>query len=164
MRAMIRLEPMTPAEYKVYIGYAVKQYADGRVKAGDDAEGILERAQAEYDQLLPQGLETPNHHLLSIHADGVDAPVGLIWFEARDKDGRKSAYIFDFEVREELRGKGYGAATLRALEERVRAMGITRVSLNVWGFNTGAKALYERCGFTVTGIGMTKVLGTPSGA
>ena len=158
MRAMIRLEPMTPAEYQVYIGYAVKQYAEVRVKAGDDAEGILERAQEEYDKLLPQGLETPNHHLLSIHVDGLDAPVGLIWFEARDKKGRKSAYIFVFEVRAELRGQGYGAATLQALEERVRSMGIHRINLNVFGFNTGAKALYERCGFTVAGIGMTKVL------
>ena len=165
MRAMVRLEPMTPAEFDAYVATAVKGYAQAHLKAGDcDPEDALALAQADYDSLLPEGLKTPNQYLMSVHADGLDKPAGLIWFQAREKRGKKSAYIFDFEIRPELRGKGYGAATLLALEKLVGSLGITRINLNVFGHNTGAKALYERSGFTVAAIGMTKVLGTTSAA
>ncbi|HEX7402740.1 MAG TPA: GNAT family N-acetyltransferase [Usitatibacter sp.] len=156
---MLRLSPMTPAEFDRYLETAVESYAETHIKAGDcEPEEALMLAQADYASLLPLGLDTPNQHLLSVHVDESPQPIGMIWFEAREKRGRKSAYIFDFEIAPEWRGKGYGAATLRALESLVASMGVTRVSLNVMGWNEGAKALYEKAGFTVTGIGMTKVL------
>jgi ribosomal protein S18 acetylase RimI-like enzyme len=165
MRAMIRLEPMTQADYDAYVASAVKGYAQAHIKAGDcEPEDSLALAQADYDSLLPRGLQTPNQHLMSVYVDGDAKPIGLIWFQAREKRGRRSAYIFDFEIRPELRGKGYGAATLQALETLVGTMGITRINLNVFDYNHAAKALYARCGFTVAGIGMTKNLATPSGA
>lgn len=157
---MVRLEPMGEADFRRYLETAVQDYAQAHIKAGDcDADEALALAQADYDSLLPQGLATTGQHLLSIHADGSPAPIGLIWFESRERRGKRSAYIYDFVVRPEFRGKGYGAATLRAVEEVFAEMGIKRVSLNVMGWNTQARALYERHGFTVAGIGMTKVLG-----
>jgi ribosomal protein S18 acetylase RimI-like enzyme len=162
---MIRLSPMAQADFDAYLATAVKGYAQAHIEAGDcEPEDALALAQADYDSLLPEGLRTPGQHVMSVFVEGTDKPVGLIWFQAREKRGKKSAYIFDFEIRPELRGRGYGAATLQALEKLVASMGVTRVNLNVFGHNHGAKALYERCGFTVAAIGMTKVLGTPSAA
>lgn len=159
IRAMVRLEPMTAADFDRYLATAIQSYAEAHRKAGDcDPEDALQLAKADYETLLPRGLKTPSNHLLSIYVDQSPRPIGLIWFEAREKRGRKAAYIFDFAIDEQWRGKGHGAEALRVLEELVASMGITRVNLSVMGWNHGAKALYERCGFTITGIGMTKVL------
>ena len=162
MAAMIRLVPMTAEQFERYLEPAIAGYAQAHVKAGDcSPEEALVLAKAEYESLLPRGLSSPNEHLFSIYADGHAEPVGMLWFEAREKRGRKSAYIFDFQVDPKWRGKGYGTAALRELDRLAASMGIGRIGLNVMGWNSGAKALYERCGFSVAGIGMTKVLETP---
>ncbi len=158
MAPVILLALMTPAEFDRYMETAVVDYAEVHRKVGVlTAEQALAHAKSEYAQLLPDGLATPNQNFFSIRT-GAGETVGLIWFEAREKHGQKSAYIYDFAVDPAQRGKGYGTAALAALEELVAPMGISRISLNVFGWNHGARALYERCGFTVTGIGMTKVL------
>ena len=156
---MLRLEPMTAAEFSRYLGPAIEGYAEAHRKAGDCApEEALALAKADYENLLPLGVETPNHRLLSIFAGESPDPVGMIWYEERERRGRKSAYIFDFQVEPQWRGKGYGSQTLRELERVLAQRGVSRISLNVMGWNHAAKALYERAGFTVAGIGMTKVV------
>jgi ribosomal protein S18 acetylase RimI-like enzyme len=156
---MLRLDPMTEAEFAAYLRHAVEDYAIAHLKAGDCvAEEALTLAKADYDSLLPEGLATKGQHLFTIRVDAVTEPVGMIWFALRENRGKASAFIYDFQVRPELRGKGYGTATLNALESMLVGMKVVRVNLNVMGWNTGARALYERQGFTVAGIGMTKTL------
>lgn len=154
---MLQLVPMTQVEFDAYLERAVPEYAQAHVQAGGcEAGEALALAQADYAALLPLGLATKDHHLFTLR-DG-DAAVGMLWFQARDKQGRKSAYVFDFYVDPDQRRKGYGSLAMRALEEHVGAMGIARINLNVMGWNDAARALYEKCGFRVAGIGMTKVL------
>src|SRR5436190_3680504 len=113
---MVELVPMTHAEFARYLAKAIPSYAEAHRKAGDcDADEALELSKAEYEKLLPLGLDSPNQYLFTVRAKEAAASVGLIWFESRDKRGRKSAYIFDFEIDEAFRGKGYGTQTLRAL-------------------------------------------------
>ena len=156
---MVRFVPMTEAQFAEYMKTAVVEYAEAHLKSGDcEAGEALALAQADYDSLLPRGLSTPSQHLYALHVDGEADPVGMLWFESRERRGKRSAYIYDFNIRPELRGKGHGAAALRALDDMLRGLGVGRVSLNVMGWNTGAKALYERCGYGIAGIGMTKLL------
>jgi len=159
---MVRFVPMSEAEFAAYLEHAVPEYAEAHLKSGDcEADEALTLAQADYESLLPQGLATPGHYFFTVHANGVPDSVGMIWFSSRERPGKNSAYIYDIRVREGLRGKGYGKATLEALERQLAAMKIARVGLYVMGWNTGARALYERQGYNVTGIGMHKVLETP---
>jgi len=156
---MVRFVPMTEAQFADYMKTAVVEYAEAHLKSGDvEAHEALALAQADYESLLPGGFSSPGQHLYALHVDGEVDPVGMLWFESRERRGKRSAYIYDFRIRPELRGKGHGAATLRALDDMLRGMGVGRVSLNVMGWNTGAKALYERCGYGIAGIGMTKLL------
>ena len=156
---MVTLVPMTQQEFERYLEYAIQDYAEAHVKAGDgDLAEMLVASKGEYDALLPNGLASPTQHLFSIFADAAPEPVGLVWFESRERRGKKSAYIYDIQVRPELRGKGYGSAALRAVDAKLREMGVGRVALNVMGWNTRARELYEREGYTVAGIGMHKVL------
>jgi len=154
---MLRLDPMTQSEFDSYLERAVPEYAQAHIRAGDCEPGeALALAQADYASLLPVGLATPNHHLFIIR-DG-EVAVGMMWFQARDKQARKSAYLFDFSIEAGQRRKGYGRGAMRLLEEKVAAMGVTRINLNVMGYNDAARALYEESGYRIAGIGMTKVL------
>lgn len=155
----VRFVPMTAQRFARYLELAVPEYAQAHLKAGDcEPEEALALAQADYDSLLPEGLATAGHRLLSICLDGREEPIGMFWFELREKGVRKSAFIFDFQIDPDWRGKGYGAATLHAFDAMAATLGVQRINLNVMGWNHGAKALYEKQGFHVAGIGMTKVL------
>lgn len=159
---MVRFVPMTEAQFAAYLERAIPEYAEAHLKSGDcEADEALTLAQADYESLLPQGLATPGQHFFTVHADGEPDAVGMLWFASRERRGKNSAYIYDIQVREEMRGRGYGKATLEALERELAAMKIARVALWVMGWNTGARALYERQGYTVTGVGMHKVLESP---
>jgi ribosomal protein S18 acetylase RimI-like enzyme len=61
-------------------------------------------------------------------------------------------------VHEDLRRRGYGRSVIRAAEEACRRLGVASVGLSVFGFNDGARALYEQLGFTVTAQTMVKAL------
>jgi ribosomal protein S18 acetylase RimI-like enzyme len=149
---------MTAAEFDGYLAYAVDDYAAAHLRSGDcDPDEAKALAQKDYEALLPQGLATPGQHLFTLRS-AQGSSVGILWFEARDRDGRRSAFIYDVRIEDGERGKGYGEATMRAFEELARSMGITRLSLNVMGYNMPARRLYEKCGYEITGMGMTKRL------
>ena len=157
-RAIVQLRPMSEAEFDSYMRQAVPSYAQAHIEAGDvDPGEALARAQADYDALLPEGLRTRDQYLWTI-ADDAHEAVGMMWFEVRERERGRSAYIFDIAIREDRRRRGYARIAMSLLEERLNAMSIGRVSLNVFGNNHAARTLYEAMGYRVTGIGMTKVL------
>lgn len=58
-------------------------------------------------------------------------------------------YLLSIAVDNELRGEGVGSALIDAMENRARASGSRRLSLDVSAKNEGARRLYERRGMTV---------------
>ena len=58
-------------------------------------------------------------------------------------------YLQAMIVEKEHRGKGVGSALIDCIEDRARATGSTRLSLDVSAKNEGARRLYERRGMTV---------------
>ena len=156
---MLTLVPMTQAEFDEYLGYAVAEYAQAHIQAGDcDPGEALPLAQADYAALLPQGLASANQHVMTLRNAAGDK-VGMLWFELKaSRDKRRSAYIFDFRIDAAHRRKGLGTQAMRALEQHVAPLGVTRINLNVMGWNDAARILYEKCGYRIAGIGMTKVL------
>lgn len=60
-------------------------------------------------------------------------------------------YITAVSVKPEARGRGVGARLLEDAVTRARAEGATSVTLDVDASNSGARRLYERHGFVVTG-------------
>ncbi len=58
-------------------------------------------------------------------------------------------YVHAIAVDKELRGEGVGSVLMDSLEERARASGSTRLSLDVSAKNEGARRFYERRGMNV---------------
>ena len=87
-----------------------------------------------------------------------DIAVGIIWLRAELDGPVKSGYIFDVEIKEEFRGKGYGKQAMLLIEEKARELGIERMGLHVFAYNDVARNLYERIGYKVSSMNMLKDL------
>ena len=142
----VRLRAMTHDEFATYREHLVTSYAQDMVDAGafDGLPAALTASEQSTQELLPQGPDSPGHHLWSA-VDG-DTVVGILWIHAEGSN----AFIYDIEVREEQRRRGYGREILDAGAVAARALGAGVLGLNVFGHNEGARALYERAGYDTT--------------
>ena len=156
---MIRLIPMTESEFAAYVEEDIERYAQERIRAGDwrPAEA-LHKSREEHQQLLPDGLATKNHYLFSINDEALGSKVGVMWFAIYGQQLQPLAFVYDFLIDEEFRQQGYGKQALSALEAKVMELGIDKIALHVFAHNQIARALYEKTGFEITGVTMTKNL------
>ena len=154
---MVQFVPMTESEFEIYLSEDIPRYAEDHIKVGSwhPAEA-LEESRHEHQELLPDGLASKNHYLYSIVDKKLGHRVGIIWFAANVQRPRCPAFLYDFQIFDEFRGKGYGAQALTAFEDQVKKLGIEMISLHVFANNEIAQALYKKKGYEVTGIHMTK--------
>lgn len=94
--------------------------------------------------------------LLKLH--GNDTFRIIIWKEKEEILGHCVLFrvmdegeITSFSVRKDLRGKGIGTAFLRELLNYLRQDGAKIAYLDVRESNAGARALYQKCGFSEIG-------------
>ena len=59
----------------------------------------------------------------------------------------RDAFVDEFYLREEYRGRGWGRATMEFVEEAARAAGIRTLHLEVVKENTAALQMYRKLGF-----------------
>jgi ribosomal protein S18 acetylase RimI-like enzyme len=153
----VELRDMTPAEYAVFRPHLEQDYAANIAASGARSE-VEARAQAtdDLDRLLPDGLATPGHRLWTAY-DGSVA-VGVLWVQLQDRSDGLHAFGYELEVREDLRRRGYGRAVVGGAFRACRDLGVQSVGLSVFGFNAGARALYEELGFRLTAQTMVLAL------
>jgi ribosomal protein S18 acetylase RimI-like enzyme len=149
---------MTRAEFDEWLprqlaGYAAQIAASG---AMPEAEA-WEKARRDTARSFSAGYDTPGQLLFLVLA-GTNA-VGSLWLAVPGPDpDPRMAWVYDIEVDEEYRGRGYGRAAMLLAETEVRSRGMTSLGLNVFGQNTVARALYESLGYDVTALQMKKTV------
>ena len=154
---MSKLVPMTQSEFDAFLEHLIPGYAADNVRAGYWSEDeALEKSRKQTESLLPQGLQTKDHYLFTLYDN--DTAVGMIWLRAELDRPVKSGYIFDVEIKEEFRGKGYGKQAMLLIEEKARELDIKRMGLHVFAYNDVAKNLYKRIGYKVSSMNMLKDL------
>lgn len=88
--------------------------------------------------------------------------VSLIWRPTNDPLAAQLGcpWIVDLLTHSAWRSRGVGTALLRACEEAARARGATRIGLGVATTNHRARALYERLGYSDSGLGQQWMTGS----
>ena len=159
---MTLLCPMPPDAFADYREASVSAYAQDNVAAGRwPQSGALERASADFDGNLPQGMATPDNFIHQIKDGGSGEVVGVLWFAIIERNGVRSAFVYDLEVKPAYRRMGHASAAFKALEEKVRELGLRTIGLHVFAHNPDAQRLYASLGYAVTGINMLKHLEQP---
>ena len=154
---MVRLVPMLESELAAYIEKTVPNYAAENVKAGYwPEEEALEKSRKVFGDLLPDGVKSKGQHIFHVEDAETNERVGVIWLNARTDIPRPSGFIYDIEMDESFRGKGYGKQTMLAIEEKARELGLMSIGLHVFAHNAVAKGLYEKIGYEVRSQNMVK--------
>jgi ribosomal protein S18 acetylase RimI-like enzyme len=152
------LRPISDDEYAIWLETVIPGYAEDKVAAGQwPQESALEQSRKEYAELLPNGRSTENNYIYSILGAGGEV-VGTLWIVAKERAGRRIAYVYDIHVSPMHRRQGHAFRAFQALEHEVGQLGLTGIALHVFGHNHEAQALYSKLGYVATNINMYKPL------
>ncbi|MFD4018210.1 GNAT family N-acetyltransferase [Streptomyces sindenensis] len=148
---------MSEEEFAAWRQEAVRTYAQGWIDRGVPAEQARLKSEADHAAHLPDGLATEGVRFRVLVRSG--EVVGHVWVAQREPaPGGTAGYVFDVEVRDEHRGRGYGRALMLLAEDISRAWRADRLGLHVFASNTPALRLYESLGYTTTRYNLAKAL------
>lgn len=155
----MKLIKLSEEDFTGYLENAIVLYAEDKARAGNfSPEKALEKSRKGYDELLPDGVNTKDHHLFSIFDESKNEDIGIIWIKLNSENDIRDVWLFDFLIFEEYRSQGYGKRSIELLEAKTRELGFDKISLHVFGHNEAAIALYQKMGFQTTNINMSKIL------
>jgi ribosomal protein S18 acetylase RimI-like enzyme len=151
---MITLDLMDSTEFQKYLSFAIKNYAEQHVQAGNwNEQESISKATEQYTQLLPDGEKTANNKLYTIRFE--DHAVGMIWMTLKSNN---KGFIYDINIWEGYQGRGYGKQAMEEIEMVGRKLGLKNIGLHVFAHNNIARGLYEKLGYKETDIVMVKEL------
>lgn len=149
---------MNDEQFAAFCEVLVAEYAVDKVKSGQWAEeDARESSRRNLQELLPQGLKTPQNYLFAV-LDEQAAAVGSLWLGVKELGGKPAAYIYDIWISPNSRRLGHGRRALLAAEQEARKLGFRGIGLHVFGHNAAARSLYEALGYSATNINMFKSL------
>lgn len=119
-------------------------------KAQADAYGTMARA-------FPDGLPSATNAVFTLESSAL-GNVGYIWVGCDASGDPASWWVWDIVVDAEHRGNGFGSQAMILAEGYARSQGAETLGLNVFGFNTAARGLYESLGYETTSVKMRKTL------
>lgn len=147
-----RFRRMRDDEFVAWLPRLQEEYAHDLVRDnGMSAESAMAQAVAEIDGHRPSG-----HSVFVIEADG--EPVGHLWLAEHRDAPEPTMVVYDVDVDEPFRGRGYGRAAMVFTEDEARRRGLTRLTLHVGARNDVARHLYRSLGFEENELVMSKSL------
>ncbi len=150
----MRLVKMTQEEFDVIKGRMIRDYAQDKIKVGHWQEAdAIELAKETLDNILRDGVETEHHFLLDICKD-IDK-VGFVWFNLFNE----TIYVNNYLIYDEHKGKDYEIEMVGLLEEMADDLRARKVNLHSFGYNEAAIALYQKMGYDITDVYMSKKMG-----
>jgi ribosomal protein S18 acetylase RimI-like enzyme len=153
---VVRLRPMTEDEFPAWREIAIHHHAAQVSRAsGTDLEKAIDESRDLLDNVLAAGLTTANMHLFVV--SDFDRDIGWLWLGQSPQDPA-AGFVFDIIIEPDVRGEGYGRATMRAAEQFFAARGKSSIGLDVASGNDIARALYESLGYRSIMTSMSKPL------
>ena len=165
---MINLVKMSEPNFNAYLSLAIERYSNEIATSGYlDVSTARVKAHAQFAELLPSGLASPNQYFFDIVLTASDKTIGMIWYMLKEKNNFKEAFICDFMIDENYQNQGFGSQTIEQLLLLVKESQINAVGLFVFKHNQTALALYEKFNFQIyksipSGFNMRRWFNTPS--
>jgi ribosomal protein S18 acetylase RimI-like enzyme len=152
---MVALVEMAQEELDEYLEHAIQGLADELMQANAwSAEQSLAAAVQSFDTALPgRVVGSANQFLRTIIADG--RKVGVLWYGLR---GEREAFVWDLVIYPTWRNQGFAKSAMLAMEQELRTMQVTRITLNVFAHNSVATRLYSTMGYRALALRMAKEL------
>ena len=148
----LQLRPMEEEAFVAWLPLLRDGYAEDLVRDyGMSAEKARAQAIAEID-----GHRSAEHSVFVIEVER--EPVGHLWLVERRDAYEPTLVVYDIDVDEPHRGRGYGRAAMVFAEEEARRRGLTRIALHVGARNDVARNLYRSLGFEENEVAMSKSL------
>ena len=146
----MQMRPIQDEEFVAWLPLLREEYAQDLVRDYEmSAENASAQAVVEIDGLRPTG-----HAVFVIEVDG--ETVGHLWLVERRDAFEPTLVVYDIDVDEPYRGRGYGKAAMVFTEEEARRRGLTRIALHVGARNEVARNLYRSLGFQENEVAMSK--------
>jgi RimJ/RimL family protein N-acetyltransferase len=158
----LKLIPMDADNFRLFAARSIAGYATDIARTYGLPDPVaLKSARADFDELLPDGLETEGHYFYRLCIDeGVE--VGSTWLGVmQDPPLPARLFVYDLEIHQAFRRQGLGRQALGAVEAWGIERGIRRLELNVFSDNVAARTLYEASGMAAREITMGKDLPPP---
>lgn len=154
------LGPLRDDEFDAWVEHGKAEYArDMIVNAGAPPDQAREKAESDWQTLLPQRVETFDQFIYAVEDESGER-VGSVWFARRETQFEGwVAFVYAIEIDEQSRGRGFGREAMLLLEDEARARALDRISLNVFGGNEVARNLYRSLGYAESAVWMAKQLG-----
>lgn len=156
----IELSAMPTDRLGSWIVFSRSAYEQSRRKAGDSAEVAAEKARNSFETSFPGGAPAPGHlvyDIVTTETDSAAEVVGFLWI-APLAEGSDDWWVNDIAVDERHRGAGYGRAAMQLAEKAAAEHGAATLGLNVFGYNTVARGLYDSLGYETTAVQMRKTV------
>lgn len=151
----VTLQPMPPDRVSEWVARSFTVYLEERIESGEAPDVAEAKVRRSHSENFPDGQPLPTHRVFEAVAD--DEVVGWLWIGPQI-EGSTTWWVFDIEIAEAFRRRGYARAALELGHEEAKRLGATAIGLNVFGFNTGARELYEKLGYAVTATQMKRAL------
>lgn len=144
----VQLREMSKDEFKIFFENSIFDYANDLMKSSNiTMDEVRIQAQGEFEEMLPNGLETKDNVLRIIVDVAEQKTVGIIWYLFEMTDDIKQVFLSDFIIKEEERRKGYASAALIEMERDARKNGCVESIIYIWKHNPSGINLYTKCGY-----------------
>ncbi|MFF9196217.1 GNAT family N-acetyltransferase [Streptomyces sp. NPDC014779] len=149
--------PATEEEFAAWSARSMARFAQSWVERGVPEELARAKAEDGRRRFLPQGLATPGVTVAVSTRDG--EVTGYLWTGGmQPAAGPRQSFVFEVEVEEGQRGRGYGRGLMLLAERVALAAGERLLGLHVFTGNTPAVRLYESLGYRTTHVNSYKEL------
>ncbi|MET0694057.1 MAG: GNAT family N-acetyltransferase [Propionibacteriaceae bacterium] len=153
----VSLVPMSSERLRPWIQQIRSEYIESRIQSGDTLEAATANADASFERSFVEGVPREGHLVYDVLSD--DRPVGYLWLGPQSPPQSGFWWVWDIAIDPAHQRRGYGREALLLGEAEVAHRDGKILGLNVFGFNVGARALYESLGYETTAVQMRKVLG-----
>ncbi|OQY42809.1 MAG: hypothetical protein B6227_00910 [Fusobacteriia bacterium 4572_74] len=148
---MLKLVRMSETDFNMVKGKMIADYAKDKIKVGYWSEReALELSKEALDEILKDGISTPNHYLLNAYEDEIK--VGFVWMNEFNNE----IFVNNTCIFEEFQEKEYELEFIELIEEKANELDIKKINIHSYGYNEKNIAVYKKMGYDITDIYLNK--------